>query len=125
MPAKVDHTQWRELPAASWNVRTVSVMFTDLNHQHYAVDYAPFRNWAVERGMIKNALAEHGAELLRAAAEECFRTYRPTREYPILTAGFAIAYRINAVIPKIKAEQKFRDATVSDIVDAKDIKSWL
>jgi hypothetical protein len=101
-------------------------MFTELNRQYFDVDYAPFRNWAVERGMIKNALAEHGPELFRAAVEETFRTYRPTREYPVLTAGFAIAYRINAVIPKIKAEQKrVQTDEMGPSIDEAEIKAWL
>jgi hypothetical protein len=63
------------------------------------------RNWGFEQGAIKRALADHGAEILHAAFDECFRTYTPTRDYPILTAGFCLSYRVNGIIPKLKAEQ--------------------
>lgn len=121
MPLKINHSEWRTLPYASWNVRTAHAMFAELNREHYDVNYVPFRNWAVERGMIKNALAEHGPELLRAAVEEAFRTYRPTQEYPLLTAGFAIAYRVNALIPKLKIAQ----SGAVEPVDVDTVRAWL
>jgi hypothetical protein len=47
--------------------------------------------------------------MLRLAFDEAFRTYRPTREYPLLTAGFAVAYRINAIIPALRVRMAEAD----------------
>lgn len=101
---RLNRKDWRSLPAEQWNVATFHAYFADMNREMYGADYAPMRNWSFEQGALKRSIGEHGPELLRAAFDECFHTYRPTREYPLLTAGFAVSYRINAVIPKLKAE---------------------
>lgn len=96
---------WRNLPYEHWNTATIHAYFADMNRELFGIDgYLPMRNYGFEQGLIKRALTEHGAEVLRHAFDECFRTYKPTRDYPILTAGFAISYRINGLIPRIKAE---------------------
>jgi len=106
---KIDKKDWRNLPLDQWNTATVLAYFADSNREQFGVDtYLPMRNWAFERALVKRALDQYGAEILRQAFDECFRTYRPTREYPILTAGFCVAYRINAIIPRLQAEEKAR-----------------
>ena len=119
---------WRSLPLNEWNTATIHAYFIEMNRELFGVDeYLPLRNWTIERALIKRALTEHGAEVLKRAFDECFRTYRPTREYPLLTAGFAISYRINSMIPRIKAEieREQTDATVSESVDYGELASWL
>ena len=95
---------WRTLPTEHWNTLTFTEYFRDRNRELYGVEYVPLRNWRFEQSLIRKALDAHGPEILRVAFDECFHTYRPTREYPILTAGFACAYRINSMIPKLRAE---------------------
>jgi hypothetical protein len=108
--AKVDRKDWRNLPLDQWNTATVLAYFADMNREQFGVEqYVPMRNWAFERALVKRALDQYGAEILRQAFDECFRTYRPTREYPILTAGFCVAYRINAIIPRLQAEKAQRE----------------
>ncbi|MGF9711687.1 hypothetical protein [Paenibacillus naphthalenovorans] len=123
---KIDRRDWRNLPYSDWNTLTVHAYFADMNREMYGAEpYLPMRNWAVERGMIKRALAEHGAELLKRAFDVIFREYRPTREYPILTAGFALSYRVNTVLPRVAAEA--RRATVEDAEkpSVDEIRAWL
>lgn len=125
---KIDRSDWRNLPTDQWNVRTFTQMFADLNRENYGVDtYLPFRNWSAESGMIKRSLQEHGAELLRQAFDECFRTYVPTRDYPILTAGFCVAYRINTIIPRLKAEKEREESAklAEETADYSALESWL
>ena len=95
---------WRNLDYSEWKTNTVHQYFADMNRDLYGIEYAPMRNWRFEQGVIKRALDEYGAEVLHRVFDECFRTYRPTREYPILTAGFAVAYRLNTLAPRIMAE---------------------
>lgn len=119
---------WRNLPYEDWNVRTVHAYFEDMNRERFGVDeYLPMRNWRFEQGVIKRALDEHGAKVLHRAFDECFRTYRPTREFPLLTAGFAVSYRINGLIPRIKAElaadEREREV-VAGIADEANRKGW-
>jgi hypothetical protein len=119
---------WRNLPTEHWNTLTFTEFFRGMNGDLYGADYVPLRNWRFEQGVIKRQLDEYGPEVLRAAFEECFRTYKPSRDYPILTAGFACAYRINTIIPRLiaqatEAERLAAEKTASPTVDAAELKS--
>lgn len=126
---KIDRSDWRNLPADQWNVRTFHAYFADMNAELYgASPYLPMRNWAFEQGVLKRAITEHGTELLRQAFDECFRTYTPTHEYPILTAGFCVAYRINAIIPRLRAEkerERMQAVESVEMTDYSELESWL
>jgi len=119
---------WRTLPTEHWNVLTFTEFFRGMNADLYGVEYAPLRNWRFEQGVIKRQLDEYGPEILRAAFEEAFRTYRPTGDYPILTAGFACAYRINTIIPRLlaeraDAERRKAELTTQQAVSATELKN--
>lgn len=97
---------FRNLPTADWNVMTFLAYFAGMNAELYGADtYLPMRNYAFEQGALKRVITLHGPYILREAFDEAFRTYRPTRDYPILTAGFAVSYRINAIIPGLLAKK--------------------
>jgi len=110
---------WRALSYEHWNVRTLHAYFADMNAEYFGVaEYYPMRNWAFEQGVLKRALAEYGAEMLRAAFDECFRGYRPTPSFPILTAGFAVSYRLNAIMPRLLAEKAENDRRETEMAAA-------
>lgn len=125
---KIDRKDWRNLPYEGWNVHTIHAYFADMNREMFGVEtYLPMRNWRFEQGVLKRALTEYGAETLKAAFDECFRTYRPTREFPILTAGFCVAYRLNAIIPRLLAE-KAEEAQLAEVnggMTDEEIDAWL
>ncbi|GIQ64896.1 hypothetical protein PACILC2_34640 [Paenibacillus cisolokensis] len=115
---------WRNLPYEYWNVRTLHAYFADRNRELYGVDpYLPMRNWRFEQGVLKRALTEYGAETLHRAFDVIFREYRPSRDYPYLTAGFAVAYRLNAVLPRILAEKERKNDAGE--TDYNELKGWL
>ena len=122
---------WRTLPTADWNVLTFHAFFRDMNADlSPGSEYLPMGNWRLEQSLLKRQLDAHGPEVLRAAFEECFRTYRPTAAYPILTAGFAINYRINTLIPRIKADLSTKLAAEqaeanAPKADYEAVKAWL
>lgn len=120
---------WRNLPTADWNVRTFHAFFIDMNRERYGLEYAPMRNWAFEQGALKRAIDAHGPELLRAACEVAFEGYRPTPTYPLLTAGFCIAFQVNGIIPRLQAEaaRKEREGQreVNGGVSAEEIVEFL
>lgn len=129
---KIDRKDWRNLPYDKWNTATVLQMFSDLNREHYGVEtYLPWRNWATERGMIKRALGEYGAELLHEAFTQIFREYRPSAQYPLLTAGFAISYRLNTIMPRLLADRqrqervKQAEDTANNGMTAAELAEWL
>ncbi|MFW5434290.1 hypothetical protein [Paenibacillus apiarius] len=123
---RINRKDWRNLAYVDWNVHTVHAYFADMNRELFGVtEYLPMRNWRFEQGRIKQALNEHGAELLHRAFDECFRTYGPTREYPLLTAGFAISYRINGIIPKLQAEMGQAQEDEEAPLDYAELANWL
>lgn len=98
---------WRNLPLEHYNVRTIHAMIIDLNAEKFGADkYVPMRGWGFEQGVIKRELTEYGAEALRETIERAFAEYRPTAQYPQLTAGFLIAYMLPRIMPQVLAEQK-------------------
>lgn len=120
---------WRNLTYGDWNVLTVQTMVTDLNAEKYGAEkYVPMRGYGFEQGRIKQALAEYGAEALAATIERAFAEYRPTAEYPQLTAGFLISYMLPRTMPQVLAEreaQKRRQAAESEAPDIDDVIAWL
>lgn len=97
---------WRNLPLEHWLTPTVHAMVIDLNREQFGVEtYIPLRGWAFEQGVIKRALTQYGPEALRETITRAFREYRPTIQYPQLTAGFLIAYILPRLMPQVLAEQ--------------------
>lgn len=120
---------WRNLPLSDWNVRTVHAMIADMNAEKYEVStYVPMRGWTFEQALIKRALTEYGAGPLRETIERAYAGYRPTAQYPQLTAGFLIAYMLPRIMPAVLAEeqaQKRRQAAESEAPDIDDVIAWL
>lgn len=120
---------WRNLPLEHWNVRTVHAMVIELNAERFGVEkYVPLRGYGFEQGVIKRELTEYGAEALRETIERAFAEYRPTAQYPQLTAGFLIAYMLPRIMPQVLAEQK-RKASAEDAIagamSAEEMAAWL
>ena len=120
---------WRNLPIEHWNVLTFTTYFAEMNEEYFGVpreSYLPMRNWRTEQGMLRRAIDEHGPVILRAAIDECFRTHRVNRQYPILTAGFACSYLINGVIARIKSEEQRKEADEErEGMDLAEVSAWL
>lgn len=119
---------WRTLPTEHWNTLTFTEYFRGMNADLFGVaEYFPMRNWRFEQGVIKRQLDEYGPEILRAAFDECFKGYKPSREYPILTAGFACAYRINTIIPRLLSEmsekERAKAEAAKESVSAAELKA--
>ncbi|MEC0369998.1 hypothetical protein [Paenibacillus chibensis] len=121
---------WRNLPLEYWNVATIHAMVIDLNAEKFGVEkYVPLRGYGFEQGAIKRALTEYGAEALRETIERAFVEYRPTPQYPQLTAGFLISYMLPRIMPQVLAEQKRREEAAENPVNggmsADEVAGWL
>jgi len=128
---KIDRKDWRNLPYSEWRTNTVHAMFIDLNRERFGVQtYIPMCNWAFEQGVIKRKLTELGAEVIREVIDEAFREYKPSREYPQLTAGFTFSYVASRLLPRILAErqrkeQRARDAERDTELTDDALSAWL
>lgn len=113
-----ERKDWRNLPLADWNVLTCHAMIIELNAEKFGVDkYVPLRGWQFEQGVIKRALTDYGASALRETIERAFAEYKPTREYPQLTAGFLIAYMLPRIMPQVLANGQRRERAESAVVN--------
>ncbi|GAC44468.1 methyltransferase, partial [Paenibacillus popilliae ATCC 14706] len=52
-------------------------------------------------------------------------TYRPSREYPLLSAGFAISYRINGIIPRLRTKMGQAQEDNEAPLDYAELANWL
>ncbi|NOU98425.1 hypothetical protein GC097_00090 [Paenibacillus sp. LMG 31457] len=108
-------------------------MCIDRNRELYGVEqYVPYRNWAAEQALIKRNLTQYGAEVLREVFDQAFREYRPTRDYPQLTAGFVLSYVASRILPRVlakrEAEKEARErraATEEGGPSAGEVAAWL
>ncbi|MDR9852956.1 hypothetical protein RJP21_04995 [Paenibacillus sp. VCA1] len=121
---------WRNLPLEHWNTATVHAMVIDMNAEKFGVSkYIPLRGWSFEQGIIKRSLTEYGAAALRESIERAFAEYRPSAQYPQLTAGFLIAYMLPRIMPQVLAEQKRKDQAdahpVNGGMSAEEVAGWL
>jgi hypothetical protein len=106
---------WRTLPLEHWNTLTAQVMVADLNRERYGVEtYIPARGgFRFEQGVIKRALTQYGAPAVRELIETAFAEYRPTTQWPILTAGFIFTQKLPRIMPRILANGQRREREVN------------
>ncbi|PAD72401.1 hypothetical protein [Paenibacillus campinasensis] len=123
-----ERKDWRNLPLEHWNTATVHAMVIELNAEKFAVEkYVP-RSWTYEQGVIKRNLKQYGAEAVRETIERAFAEYRPSADYPQLTAGFLLTYMLPRIMPRVLAEletRKRRQAAESQAPDIDEVISWL
>ncbi|MGR6109206.1 hypothetical protein ACU4EV_14650, partial [Staphylococcus aureus] len=103
-------------------------MVIDMNAEKFAVEkYVP-RSWTFEQGVIKRALNEYGAKAVRETIERAFAEYRPSADYPQLTAGFLLTYMLPRIMPRVLAEMetaKRRQAAESETPSISELVNWL
>lgn len=104
---------WRELPTENWTTTTFREYLKDTHAERYGIDYVT-RSYAVEGRWLKSMIAEHGAEVVRAFIDECFREYRPTRDYPGLNFAFAFTYMRARVLPRVLARGKAEERAATN-----------
>lgn len=134
-PAK----DWRNRPLETWNVASFCSYLTDKHREMFGIDYAPMRGWRTEQGMLGDLIGTQSRtnpkprtmsnEDVKRFIDECFATYKPTKEWPGTSFGFSFAYRKN-VLQRIQAEsiaQARRKEAVaeSDNNDWDEVSEWL
>lgn len=121
---------WRTLPLEHWNTLTAQVMITDLNREQYGVEtYIPARGgYRFEQGVVKRALTQYGASAVRELIERAFAEYRPTAEWPILTAGFIFTQQLPRIMPRVLADEQRKERAeraVNSAMTAEEIADFL
>jgi hypothetical protein len=86
----------------------VTIIRDHLRQRHldlYGIDYVT-NNHAFEGRQLKAMIAEYGADVVRRFVDECYRDYKPTRQYPGLNFAFMYSYQRARVLPRVQAEMK-------------------
>jgi len=128
-PAK----DWQARDIEDWNVSTFCAYLTDKHRELFGIDYAPFRGWRVEQGMIGGIIGTRNGKprqasnaMLKRFIDETFAGYRPTAEYPGTSFGFVWTYRKNDW-QRIQAEELRRqqaEAARQDAPEIEDLNGW-
>lgn len=71
----------------------------------YGIDYVT-NSHAMEGRLLKQMIAEHGAEVVKRFVDECYREYKPTRQYPTTNFAFMFSYMRAKVLTRVLAEIK-------------------
>lgn len=91
--AKLAHvTNWEERNIEDWNATTFRSFFRDMHDKHIGIPYEPFRSWAVEMSMYKQAYTKYGKPTIRLFIENEVRRYKPSSNYPGTSFGFLYSY---------------------------------
>lgn len=119
-------------PLEKWNTTDFHAYLSARHKELFGVDYVPFRGWQAEKGMLGNLIGtrkkprKHEPALVKRFIDECFREYKPTREYPGISFGFMWAYKRN-IWQRVQTEAQ-REAKAQEQTSSKDwdeIADWL
>jgi len=125
---------WQARHIDDWNTTTFHTYLSDKHKEIFGVDYVPFRGWRVEQGLIGNLIGtktkarQASNEQVKRFIDECFATYKPSREYPGTSFGFSWSYRKN-IWQRVQAESKQKAEAVRAEEEQKvgweELAEWL
>lgn len=131
---------YADKPTESWSVNDFLAYLTDRHHEVYGIEYRPFRNWQVERGLIGGLIGtkgrspkprKHEPALVRKFIDECFASHRTTPQYPGVSFGWFWSYKSN-VWQRVLAEdaearrRAERAISVESVgLSAEELDGWL
>lgn len=132
-PAK----DWRNRDVDDWIVVTFTEYLKAKHKELFGIDYAPFRNWGLEQGILGTLIGTKSTTNpkprtasnvdVKRFIDETFSQYKPTAQYPGTSFGFMWTYRKN-VWQRIQAEQitkEKRERAKSESEDLTDLSDWL
>ncbi|WP_231929030.1 hypothetical protein [Brevibacillus sp. SKDU10] len=67
---------------------------------------------------------EHGTEIVKRFIDGCFRTYKPTRQYPTLTFTFMYTYMRARVLATALREER-RVTAAENVLSENELVEWL
>ena len=110
---------YSEKKVDDWTVNDFLAYMNDRHTELFGVEYMPFGSWAAERGRLGKSIGtqkkagEYPKEVIKRFIDECFKTYRPTAQYPGINYGFMETYRkqdLQRIIVAYNQEKKDEEA---------------
>lgn len=128
-PAK----DWRARDIEDWNTTTFHVYLEDKHKELFGIDYAPFRGWTAEKGMIGDLIGTRTGKPRKASNEAVkrfidvtFENYKPSPEWPGVNFGWIWTYR-KTDWQRIQADelaQERRKASVEETPSTAELADW-
>jgi hypothetical protein len=90
----------------------VTIIRDHLRQRHlelYGIDYVT-NNHAMEGRNLRSMIDEYGVDTVRIFVEECFRQYKPSREWPGVNFALMFSRMRARVLPQVLAEIKRKEA---------------
>lgn len=106
-------SDWQSRNIDDWNTTTFHAYMQSRHRELFGCEYAPFRSWQVEQGMIgrligtRSRAGTHDKALIKRFIDEAFATYKPTAQYPGTNFGFIYSYRRN-ILQRLEFEERTR-----------------
>ena len=136
MANKLPHANdWKARNIDDWNTKTYHSYMQDKHREMFGCEYAPFRGWRVEQGILGTLIGTrakegtHDKAIIKRFIDEAFSEYKPTEDWPGTNFGFIYSYRRN-LLQRIEAEasekERLRERmeSVND-VNYTDLSEWL
>lgn len=124
---------WQARDIEDWTTVTFTEYLRSKHREMFGIDYAPFRSWKAEMGMIGGIIGTRNGKprqasnaMLKRFIDEGFASYKPTAQYPGTSFGFLYTYRKNDW-QRIQAEELRRqqaEAARQDAPDITELDGW-
>ncbi len=124
---------WRNRPIETWNTTTFHAYLADKHVELFGIDYAPFRGWTAEKGMIGDLIGTRTGkprkasnELVKRFIDVTFEGYRPIPQYPGTNFGWVRTYR-KQDWQRLQAEelaQERRKVSAEEAPDIEELNGW-
>ena len=106
---------YTEVAVDKWNTAHFQTYLADEHLRLYGVQYAPKGGIVAERALLSKYIGTarkdgmYGKDVVKAFIDRCFTVYRPSPQYPGLTAWFMFTWMIDEM-QRIEAQSKRAEA---------------
>lgn len=128
-PKKSKAKHYSELSVADWNTAHFQAYLADKHVEKFGIQYVAAGGVMAERSLLSKYIGTakksglYGKETVKAFIDACFDVYKPTAQYPGLSAWFMFTY-MTAELQRAELQGKRKEVeTQAD--DFSELEGWL
>lgn len=122
-------THYSDTPIEKWNTAHFQAYLADKHVDKFGIQYAAAGGVMAERSLLSKYIGTakksglYGKETVKAFIDACFEAYKPTAQYPGLSAWFMFTY-MTAELQKAELASKRKEVeTQTD--EYEEVADWL